>query len=1233
VVSDTLYMEPVQRPVKFQFLAVEGSSGNANPLAVDDADTIVGYSPIVLAVLENDTDADLDPLRILEVLTDETDGAAVVELGDSLVTYAATPGFEGTDGFDYTITDCVGGVDTAHVSIEVIAPPQAWRVPEDVATIQGGIDAASPGDTVLIACGTYYEGDITVPPGIIVTSETGDPDCVIIDASGRAGRGLTFVDVDSTTTIRGLTVTGGFSADVGGGLHLIRSSPRIVDCTFVANAALSGGAVACVDTSAPTFTDCVFSGNSGETGAAIVCLNASSPVLDRCLLLGNTGTAAGGGVACLGGSAPTLRSCTLSENSAVEGGGIYSGDGSAPIVESTIIAFGEDGGAAYCEAGGTATLSCCDVYGNAGGDWTGCIEGQNGSDGNFSQDPQFCDGDTASYYLAVTSPCADAQGCGLVGALPVGCISESEIVVSPDSLAFVVEEGATACDQLVVMNEGRADLLWLIREEVSGARQRGGSGIPLLWGSSSGVGANEGSVAREYVHLEREKGEREARAGRAPARGGGGPDGFGYTWVDSNEPGGPEFAWEEIGGVGTAVPLADDDFEEIPLPFAFPFYGVGHESISISSNGFLTFGPSAADYSNDPVPDPVEPNDLIAPFWTDLNPEAGGTVHYFHDTVSDRFIVQYTGIDDLWGTGPSTFQVLLSPDGAILLQYLDMQGDPTVATIGIENGDASIGLEVAFVAAYVQDSLAVLIEDAVPLMTEEPPGGILGGLFAEWVDVCVDATGLAPGTYDYALIVESNDPDHPVITVPVSLTVPSPPDVDVYPLSITNLGAFDATYSDPLTLRNRGDLDLVWMLGKRVGGQGRVGWEPLTGDALLPLAEGAPRAMSEESLSPRDRGPVGATGRAGMGRGRGAGGPDMYGYTWIDSDDPDGPTFEWREISGVGTRVTLDDNDSVTIGLPLAFAFYNGSTDETQLTVGSNGYLTFDSDAAVADNAPVPSAVDPNSFIAPFWDDLNPAAGGSVFYYYDLSDTSFIVQYSNVPRASGEGDYTFEVVLRREPSSLADVILFQYLDMQGELNSATVGIENDDASAGLEIVHNAPYVHDGLAVSIEELYTWVDAEPRSGVVAGGDSTIVAILSDCIRADAGEYEIDLVFYTNDPDEPEFVIEYFLTILATGIDDEDQLPTELSLLGNYPNPFNPVTVIRYDLPTVTEVDLRVYDLSGRLVCVLVDGVVQNGGRRSAAWDGRDDRGRRVGSGVYFYELEANGRVFRRKMVLVK
>jgi len=81
--------------------------------------------------------------------------------------------------------------------------------------------------------------------------------------------------------------------------------------------------------------------------------------------------------------------------------------------------------------------------------------------------------------------------------------------------------------------------------------------------------------------------------------------------------------------------------------------------------------------------------------------------------------------------------------------------------------------------------------------------------------------------------------------------------------------------------------------------------------------------------------------------------------------------------------------------------------------------------------------------------------------------------------------------------------------------------------------------------------------------------------------------------------------------------------LRLYAGAPNPFSAGTAIRFDLPTSGPVRLRIYDVGGRLVRTLVDGVVPAGRGHSFHWDGRADSGGPVGAGVYFTRLEAGSR----------
>ena len=93
-----------------------------------------------------------------------------------------------------------------------------------------------------------------------------------------------------------------------------------------------------------------------------------------------------------------------------------------------------------------------------------------------------------------------------------------------------------------------------------------------------------------------------------------------------------------------------------------------------------------------------------------------------------------------------------------------------------------------------------------------------------------------------------------------------------------------------------------------------------------------------------------------------------------------------------------------------------------------------------------------------------------------------------------------------------------------------------------------------------------------------------------------------------------------------------PAAFALRQNYPNPFNPVTTIVFDLPRPGAVTLRIYDLNGRLIRTLVDGELP-AATHQRQWDGTNDQGRPVPSGMYYCGLESPSSLAMRKMTLLK
>ena len=106
-----------------------------------------------------------------------------------------------------------------------------------------------------------------------------------------------------------------------------------------------------------------------------------------------------------------------------------------------------------------------------------------------------------------------------------------------------------------------------------------------------------------------------------------------------------------------------------------------------------------------------------------------------------------------------------------------------------------------------------------------------------------------------------------------------------------------------------------------------------------------------------------------------------------------------------------------------------------------------------------------------------------------------------------------------------------------------------------------------------------------------------------------------------------------LAATGVGESDSTTPGRIAHASFPNPFNPVTTIAYELPRPGRVDLLVYSLSGRLVRILLNSAFQPEGSHAVPWRGRDDSGRAVASGAYFYRLNVDGEMYTAKIILVK
>ncbi|MGA9116589.1 MAG: C25 family cysteine peptidase [Bacteroidota bacterium] len=891
--------------------------------------------------------------------------------------------------------------------------------------------------------------------------------------------------------------------------------------------------------------------------------------------------------------------------------------------------------------------------------------------------------------------------------LPV--LLEPVLVPSVASLAETLVVGQTSAMMLSLRNSTGDSVRFRLSDETPGRAR-----LLALPGNAAAGG---------LPAVESPKGSRELPEGPPILCGSGGPDPFGYRWIDSDEPGGPAFEWRDISALGTRIMGLGDDTNTGPYPlgFIFPFYGCAYSSVRFCTNGWLSFTSTSTAYTNATIPSPTEPNAAVFAFWDDLTFASGsGAAYYYADPGAQEFIVQYSNVAHIGSTGPYTFQIVLRPTGEILVRYLSMASPLNSASIGIENADGSMGLEVAENAQYAHDSLALrfYLPDA-SWITQNPSFGMIPPHGTQDIAVMFDAFGLQVGT-TYATVV-TMDVEHPDVTEPYhfpaslrvspadsatlilsaqSVTFPITPlfgmredtltarNAGLLPLVMSSLEVTDTSYSvvpssatlppgDSLKIRvlyhpvsagiDTGRIIIlsnsqgqprvdILLAGEAVGMPAAAVWpdsfffavpsgqDTLSGilrirntgtDTLRFELKEAMRNTAEAARSLTQQAqPTGAKegGQDGPGHPvavEGRGGPDAFGYTWVDSDEPGGPAFNWFDITSPGTPVTswtngTGDDGSVVVSLPFPFPFYG--VPRTSLKICTNGWVGFDvsSTSNAYSNGPLPAAgTEPNDAIYPWWDDLDVRTSGSVHTYHDAPNSRFVVQYTNVPHygTTTPGVYTFQVLLYR-----SGAVLLQYLNMQQTLNSSTIGIENGPGTIGLQVAYNAAYVHNNLAVLFTtDLVPWIAASADHGTIAPGDSQQVELRVYGGAMPSGPCNAMLLLTGNMPESVWVPVHAEMVTAVEGA--PEAVPDRFTLDQNFPNPFNPVSQIRYGLPERSHVRLTLYNLLGERVATLVDEVREAGHHTAVVQAGN------LASGVYFYRMEAGRFSFTRKMVLLR
>ncbi len=336
-------------------------------------------------------------------------------------------------------------------------------------------------------------------------------------------------------------------------------------------------------------------------------------------------------------------------------------------------------------------------------------------------------------------------------------------------------------------------------------------------------------------------------------------------------------------------------------------------------------------------------------------------------------------------------------------------------------------------------------------------------------------------------------------------------------------------------------------------------------------------------------------------------GPCEYGYFAYDNTDVDypmAPVYNWFELDpllgGPGNLWLIMDDGVKRIPLPFTFRFFGQDYDH--ITVSSNGWASFiHTDESYFNNHYIPAALGPYALIAGYWDDLKGKIIGTteegndifadmrILYWYDAANNRYILQwneaYSQYTIQAGDDASLekFQIILYPKDNDDGDVVI-QYHTVD---NPNTTG---NYCTVGIEDHHQL----SGLTYSYANFYP-----PTASILQAGRA---------IR-----------FTTTAPD--------------SYVSNEDAVAViPVSNLRNYPNPFNPSTTIAFESAAPTTAALHIYNMKGQLVRELHKGTIPSG-NNSFTWDGTDDSGQNVATGLYLYRLQTPSASYTRKMLMLK
>ena len=245
-------------------------------------------------------------------------------------------------------------------------------------------------------------------------------------------------------------------------------------------------------------------------------------------------------------------------------------------------------------------------------------------------------------------------------------------------------------------------------------------------------------------------------------------------------------------------------------------------------------------------------------------------------------------------------------------------------------------------------------------------------------------------------------------------------------------------------------------------------------------------------------------------------------YTAVNSSQPGGPVFAWKDISSIGrdwttnftaltAKTANDEGIAGPIDIGFGFPFFSGGQSPgiySQLYVSPNGFVTFSPFAGdTSVNTPLPSATAPTNLIAFFWDDLDLNTTGHVYSDNDPFAGTFTLQFQNVRFKGTTSTVTCQLILKTSGE-----ILMQYKSMAIS-NACTVGIQNAAGNLGLQVAYNQNYLQTNMCIRLTPS-PWLLLGANAGLVPKASAEIDNVVLNPSGLAQGNYRATIVARTSD-----------------------------------------------------------------------------------------------------------------------